>query len=166
MPTPVPEEIASLLSESDIRRVIIGHTPHGNCPTVVKQPQQQEGTCAADNSSDTVTFEDVIMCDTSYSDARAPDNRGSAASELVVEPSGRVLVNGVLEDGRRISYDAHEDPWVGRWLNDGNMVKARVVDEHSSEGEVSYLVFRVANGYSYTYHYRTVAELREIGTKD
>ncbi|KAE9005157.1 hypothetical protein PF011_g12158 [Phytophthora fragariae] len=166
MPTPVPEEIASLLSESGIRRVIIGHTPHGNCPTVVKQPQQQQGTCDADRSSDTVRFEDVIMCDTSYSDARAPDNRGSAASEVVIEPSGRILVNGELEDGRRISYVAQEDPWVGRWLNDGNMVKARVVNEDSSGEEVSYLVFRVENGYSYTYHYRTIAELREIGTKD
>lgn len=166
MPTPVPEEIASLLSESGIRRVIIGHTPHGNCPTVVRQHQQQEGTCATDRNSNAVTFEDVIMCDTSYSDARAPDNRGNAASELVVEPSGRVLVNGLLEDGRRISYDAQEDPWVGRWLNDGDMVKARVVDDDFSGEDIYYLVFRVENGYSYTYHYRKIAELREIGTKD
>ncbi|KAI9999078.1 hypothetical protein PInf_003757 [Phytophthora infestans] len=164
MPTPVPEEIASLLSESGIRRVIIGHTPHGNCPTVVKQPQQQD-TCAADRSSDGIVFEDVVMCDTSYSDARAPDNRGCAASEVVVGPSGHVLVNGVLEDGRHIEYDINEDPWVGRWLQDGTMVKARLADKEANE-ETSYLVFSVENGYSYTYHYRTVTQLREVGLKN
>ncbi|GMF22113.1 unnamed protein product [Phytophthora fragariaefolia] len=166
MPTPVPEEIASLLSESGIRRVIIGHTPHGNCPTVVKQPIPQQSTCAADRAGEAVTFEDVIMCDTSYSDARAPDNRGGAASEVVVEPSGRAFVNGVLEDGRRISYDVQDDTWVGRWLNDETMVKARLVGEDTGGEETSYLVFRVNNGYSYTYHNRTIAELREIGTKN
>ncbi|KAH7460235.1 uncharacterized protein KRP23_14603 [Phytophthora ramorum] len=166
MPTPLPEEAASLLSESGIRRVIIGHTPHGNCPTVIKQPQQQLDTCAADRSSDAVVFEGVIMCDTSYSDARAPDNRGSAASELTVEPSGHVRVKGILEDGRQIKYDPDEDLWVGRWLQDGTMVKARIANEATNDDEVSYLVFRVENGYSYTYHDRTAAQLREIGLKD
>ncbi|KAG7389912.1 hypothetical protein PHYPSEUDO_009170 [Phytophthora pseudosyringae] len=165
MPTPVPEEIASLLSECGIRRVIIGHTPHGNCPTVVKQPQHEQGTCATDRSGNTVAFEDVIMCDTSYSDARAADNRGSAASEVVVEPSGRVLVNGVLEDGRSIKYDPDDDPWVGRWLQDGTMVKARLADDDMRE-EATYLVFHVENGYSYIYHYRTATQLREIGLKN
>ncbi|GMF12160.1 unnamed protein product [Phytophthora lilii] len=161
MPTPVPDEIASLLSESGIRRVIIGHTPHGNCPTVVKQPQQHD-ICAADRG-DVVTFEDVIMCDTSYSDMRAPDNRGNAASEVVLEPSGRVFVNGVLEDDRRISYDVQNDPWVGQLLQDGTMVKARLANEEATGEEISYLVFRVENGYSYFYQYRTVTELAEIG---
>lgn len=161
MPTPLPKEIATLLSESGIRRVIIGHTPHGNCPTVIKQPQQQEDTCAAATSA-SETFEGVVMCDTSYSDARASDNRGSAASDVVLEPSGRVLVNGVLEDGRRISYDALNDPWVGQLLRDGTMVKAKLLDGNNTEP--TYLVFRVDNGYSYTYHDRTVAQLREIGT--
>uniref|UniRef100_M4BWE1 Calcineurin-like phosphoesterase domain-containing protein n=1 Tax=Hyaloperonospora arabidopsidis (strain Emoy2) TaxID=559515 RepID=M4BWE1_HYAAE len=45
MPTPLPDKTASLLSKSGIRRVIIGHTPHGNCPTVIKQPQGQINTC-------------------------------------------------------------------------------------------------------------------------
>jgi hypothetical protein len=162
MPTPVPQETASLLSESGIRRVVIGHTPHGNSPTVVKQPPQQD-TCRADQSS--VTFEDVIMCDTSYSDPSAPDNRGSAACEVVVEPSGRVSVTGILEDGQRIAYDPEEDPWVGRFLRDGTMVKARVAGERG-EDTVLYLVFRVEKGYSYTYHYRTLAQLREIGSTD
>ncbi|ETI36056.1 hypothetical protein F443_17740 [Phytophthora nicotianae P1569] len=165
MPTPIPAEIASLLSESGIRRVIIGHTPHGNCPTVVKQPRHQQDTCVADRRSNVEAFEDVIMCDTSYSDAGAPDNRGRAATEVVVEPSGRVLVNGVLEDGRHIKYDPDEDPWVGRWLQDGTMVKARLVDDEASE-EASYLVFQVENGYSYTYHYLTASQLLEIGLKN
>uniref|UniRef100_M4BWE2 Calcineurin-like phosphoesterase domain-containing protein n=1 Tax=Hyaloperonospora arabidopsidis (strain Emoy2) TaxID=559515 RepID=M4BWE2_HYAAE len=108
MPTPLPDKTASLLSKSGIRRVIIGHTPHGNCPTVIKQPQGQINTCPSDanvsrcHSVDGVSFEDVILCDTSYSDIQARDNRGSAASEVIVEPSGRVSVIGVLEDGQRI----------------------------------------------------------------
>ncbi|KAL3667523.1 hypothetical protein V7S43_007742 [Phytophthora oleae] len=165
MPTPVPVEISSLLSESGIRRVVIGHTPHGNCPTVIKQHQQQD-TCAADRKDNVVSFEEVIMCDTSYSDARAPDNRGSAASELVVQPSGRVFVNGVLENGSRIQHDPEDDPWVGRWLQDGTMVKARLVNDDKDREEGPYLVFRVENGYSYTYHYRTAAELLEIGLEN
>ncbi|OWZ16203.1 hypothetical protein PHMEG_00010035 [Phytophthora megakarya] len=162
MPTPVPDEIASLLSESGIRRIIIGHTPHGNCPTVIKQ--QLQNTCAADRAENTVQFEDVIMCDTSYSDSTAPDNRGSAASEVVIERNGHVLVNGVLEDGRRIKYDPDEDPWVGRLLEDGTVVKARLTDDEGEE--VSYVVFRVENSFSYTYHDRTIAQLREIGLKN
>ncbi|KAK1932558.1 hypothetical protein P3T76_012142 [Phytophthora citrophthora] len=164
MPTSVPLEIASLLSESGIRRVVIGHTPHGNCPTVVKQLQQQD-TCATARKDNIVSFEEVIMCDTSYSDARAPDNRGIAASELVVQPDGRVFVSGVLEDGRRIQYDPDKDPWVGRWLQDGTMVKAQLVNDDKDKEEGLYLVFRVENGYSYTYESRTVAELLEIGLK-
>ncbi|KAG7400973.1 hypothetical protein PHYBOEH_003563 [Phytophthora boehmeriae] len=164
MPTPLPKKIAALLSDSGIRRVIIGHTPHGNCPTVIKQPKFQEDTCAGGGNEDSVvSFEDVIMCDTSYSDSRALDNRGSAASEVVVEPSGRVLVNGVLEDGRRISYVVQDDPWIGRQLCDGTMVKARLLDDNGSDEDATYLVFRVDNGYEYSYYDRTEAELLEVG---
>ncbi|CAI5726620.1 unnamed protein product [Peronospora destructor] len=97
-------------------------------------------TCARDRSNDTVVFQDVIMCDTSCSDARAPDNRGSTASEVVVEPSGRVLVNGVLENGHCIKHKLDEGPWsVDR---DGTMVKDRLANEDASGEEKSYLVFR------------------------
>ncbi|RLN93344.1 hypothetical protein BBJ28_00009040 [Nothophytophthora sp. Chile5] len=162
MPTPLPAEIARLLTESGIRRVIVGHTPHGNCPTVIKQPQ----VSGSDDGDDVIeAFQDVIMCDTSYSDPRASGNRGGAASEVVVEPSGHVHVNGVLEDGRHIAYDIPGDEWVGRTLRDGTMVKARLADE-ASEEERQYLVFRVDNGYSYTYHYRTLTQLLEIGAQD
>ena len=166
MPIPLPDAIASQLSENGIRRVIIGHTPHGNCPTVIKQSHQQHDTCAIDHSNDTMIFQDVVMCDTSYSDTRAPDNRGGAASEVVVESSGRVLVHGVLENGHRIKYNLDEDPWVGRWLRDGTMVKARLANEGANGKEETYLVFRVENGYSYSYFYHTVTKLREIGLKN
>ncbi|KAI9912164.1 hypothetical protein PsorP6_008790 [Peronosclerospora sorghi] len=163
MPTPLPVDVVSLLSKSGIRRVLIGHTPHGNSPTVVKQPEQQRGTYAASRNDNNMAFQDVIMCDTSYSDVQAPDNRGRAASSVVLEPSGRVLVKGVLEDGKYFEYDPDEDLWVGRWLRDGIMVKARLVDEKSKGENETYLVFRVENGYSYKYDYRTVTEIRKIG---
>ncbi|TDH73044.1 hypothetical protein CCR75_000013 [Bremia lactucae] len=164
MPTLMPDEIVSLLSNSGIRRIIMGHTPHGNCPTVVKHPYKQHGTCAEGRSSDVVAFEDVIMCDTSYSDIRAPDNRGSAASEIVVDATGRVSISGVLEDGRHIKYDPDVDPWVGRWLQDGRMVKARLVDDEARD-TATYLIFHVENGYEYTYKYLTATELHRIGLK-
>ncbi|RLN65698.1 hypothetical protein BBP00_00002701 [Phytophthora kernoviae] len=115
---------------------------------------------------DSVEDGDVIMCDTSYSDSRAADNRGNAASEVVVEPSGRVLVNGVLEDGRRVSYTVQDDPWIGRRLRDGTMVKAHLVNEEGNEEDASYLVLSVENGFQYSYHDRTVAQLLEIGLLD
>ncbi|RQM17224.1 hypothetical protein DD237_001842 [Peronospora effusa] len=147
MPIPLPDAIAS------------------NCLKMEFDPDQQHDTCARDRSNDTVIFQDVVMCDTSYSDVRAPDNRGGAASEVVVEPSGRVRVNGVLENSHCIKYNLDEDPWIGRWLRDGTMVKARLVNEDASGEEESYLVFRVENGYSYSYFHHTVTKLQEIGLK-
>ncbi|CAI5738640.1 unnamed protein product [Peronospora destructor] len=137
-----------------------------NCLKMEFDPHQQHDTCARDRSNDRVIFQDVIMCDTSCSNARAPDNRGGAASEMVVEPSGRMLVNGVLENGHGIKCKLDEDPWVGQWLCDGTMVKARLASENANGEEKSYLVFRVENGYSYSYFYHSVTKLREIGLKN
>lgn len=61
-PVPMPQGLAQQLLGAGYSRLVIGHTPHGNCPTVVPGPVQ------------------VIMADTSYSDMKAPDNRGEAAS--------------------------------------------------------------------------------------
>ena len=52
--TAADRRLVHQLHDSGIRRMVVGHTPHGNCPTVIK--------CKADDA-----FVDVIMADTSYS---------------------------------------------------------------------------------------------------
>ena len=36
MPTPLAPELEARLCGSGIKRLVLGHTPHGNCPTVIK----------------------------------------------------------------------------------------------------------------------------------
>lgn len=155
MPRPLPHDVAATLGASGIKRLVVGHTPHGNCPTVIKQPQQQSTDASAR------TFEEVIMCDTSYSSMAAHDNRGDAASELVLERDGLVRVYGVLEDKRQIAYTT-DDPLIGRKLRDGTHVKAKLVTDGSGAPS-KYLVCAVTNGFSYSYYDRTKDEIEAIG---
>ena len=71
-----------VLNRGGIRRILVGHTPHGICPTVVKSGGP--GTCAP--------CVEVVMADTSFSDMTAPDNRGQAVFEVQVR---RGVRNGV-----------------------------------------------------------------------
>lgn len=61
-PVPLPPTISRQLLEAGYTRLVVGHTPHGNCPTVVPGAVQ------------------TIMADTSYSNMKAADNRGDAVS--------------------------------------------------------------------------------------
>ena len=36
MPLPMGEGLAARLYDGGVRRLLLGHTPHGNCPTVIK----------------------------------------------------------------------------------------------------------------------------------
>ena len=89
IPTPVVRghddaQVMAKLNTAGVRRVIVGHTPHGNCPTVIKSAG---GSLAVQ----------VVMADTSYSDMSCTDNRGAAVSTLSVRPGGGALrVEGVL----------------------------------------------------------------------
>ena len=71
MPLPVEDKMAARLNAGGVRRLVLGHTPHGNCPTVIKTggPSTIE-PCLL-----------VILADTSYSDmkARAPEAFTSVA---------------------------------------------------------------------------------------
>ena len=95
MPAPTPPQLMAALNQCGVRRIIVGHTPHGDCPTVIKSggPNVQSPG-----------FE-VIMADTSYSDMRQGDNRGVAVSEVILRSDGRVHVHGQLGDGRAINYE-------------------------------------------------------------
>mmetsp|Transcript_78542 Transcript_78542/g.188414 ORF Transcript_78542/g.188414 Transcript_78542/m.188414 type:complete len:662 (-) Transcript_78542:58-2043(-) len=73
MPKRYPPDLVKYLVAEGICRVVVGHTPHGNCPTVIPH----EGLT-------------VIMGDTSYSNMKSDlayqgDNRGDAVCEIAVE---------------------------------------------------------------------------------
>jgi hypothetical protein len=80
MPMGVPDEAMATLNKGGIRRVVVGHTPHGTCPTIIKTggPGMEEPGLV------------VVMADTSYSDMKAPDNRGRAVSEVLLLDNGQV----------------------------------------------------------------------------
>jgi hypothetical protein len=80
MPMGVPDEAMELLNKSGIRRVVVGHTPHGTCPTIIKTggPGMEEPGVV------------VVMADTSFSDMKAADNRGRAVSEVLLLDDGQV----------------------------------------------------------------------------
>lgn len=72
MPKQYPPDLLGFLVSQGVSRVIVGHTPHGNCPTVIPH----EGLT-------------VIMGDTSYSNMKSDlaypgDNRGDAVCEIAI----------------------------------------------------------------------------------
>jgi len=93
MPKQYPPDLVEHLLAQDVRRVVVGHTPHGNCPTVIPH----EGGLTA------------IMGDTSYSCmksdlAYAGDNRGDAVCEIAMEGE-RCVVRG--QTGRVDGLSCH-----------------------------------------------------------
>lgn len=94
MPMQVPEEAMLMLNRAGVRRLVVGHTPHGTCPTIFKSggPAMAEPGLL------------VVMADTSYSDIKSKDCRGRAVSEVQLLDDGQVHVQGVLPDGRGFAY--------------------------------------------------------------
>ena len=115
---PVPPSVSSYLLRSSVSRLFVGHQPHGDCPSVILTPDSRLA---------------VFLCDTSYSDPAAADNRGGAHANVTV---GRTWtrVDGVGRDGRRNVYLKHVDPasnteearQIGRQRKDQSWVKGRV----------------------------------------
>ena len=135
----LPDKIVCALNEYGIRRVVVGHTPHGNCPTVVRS----EVTADHPSSPGCV---DLIMADTSYSDMSASDNRGQALSLVSLRADGTTTITGVLEDGKRkIDYELSE----GRIGNNGDRIVGRLESTSASPGEDTERYFvkaRLVNG--------------------
>eukprot|EP00966_Prymnesium_polylepis_P267254 6173728-Prymnesium_polylepis.1 len=98
MPQPLSAELVARLNRSGVYKLAVGHTPHGNAPTLL----QSDGML-------------VVMADTSFSDMSAADNRGSAVSEVQLLDDGAVRVGGTLHDGREIVYSkpSSTSPLVG-----------------------------------------------------
>jgi hypothetical protein len=118
---PPSETVEAFLTSSGIARVCSGHQPHGQSPSIVRQPTSGLIMC---------------MCDTSYSDMKASkdenpaNNRGKAAAILRIRKD-TVSVEGVLADGRAHGFTIHTaseedgllDSLIGRQLKDGAWIK-------------------------------------------
>lgn len=140
------KECADYLKENGITRVIVGHTPHGDCPTVIQSQGIQ-----------------VYLCDTSYSDMSQPDNRGAAVSELIFTQDN-VEVHGFLKDNRGIQYNiampadsASPDSLVGRSLPSNHWVKAKL-SEPPADGK-DFMLCR-GKGYSLDVQWMSEAEIK------
>lgn len=119
MPRPLEPALCSKLRACGVYRMVLGHTPHGNCPTMIR---------SGDESCPFL----VAMVDTSYSDMRAADNRGTAVSTLDVMKDGTIRVRGRLpqsvEGGERIEYEMSPDPLQMRYELVGTMQPANEPD--------------------------------------
>ena len=151
MPKAMPAYVEEQLAANGIRRLVIGHTPHGNCPTVIKSTRPAEDGAAVD----------VIMADTSYSNMKAPDNRGGAVSEVRVHNDGSTRVRGVLEDGTAVDYSVQPAGLVGLVTREEKpfMIKAKLPATRE------YLLCNVA-GFTNTYERLSQAScLERLGRK-
>ena len=100
MPAQLREGAASYLLGGGIRRLCLGHTPHGIAPTVVKSvPGEGEGEGARGRGT-LIT----ILADTSFSDMSHADNRGRVVHEVLLYADGRTRVHGCCPDGARLDY--------------------------------------------------------------
>lgn len=92
--------ISTILNNYGVRRIVVGHKPHGHCPSVMKDPKIE-----------------IIDADTSYSDMNSPTCRGQAVSAVLIDPKGSE-VDGIVTDGKKIHYrlslDNEGDQFVGR----------------------------------------------------
>lgn len=125
-PVQQSSSVRKFLQESGINRVLSGHQPHGQSPTVVRHP-------------DTNLL--VITCDTSRSDSRGSklfnpaNNRGLAVSVVSIQGES-VCIEGKLADDTEHRCTLHTDPdkdtmpdaLVGRQLENNAWVKAVVKD--------------------------------------
>ena len=114
----VQNETIEYLSKSGINRVIVGHQPHGDCPTVINNNSKVQ----------------ILTADTSYSNMKAPDNRGAAVSEILIHEADQTIeVHGILKDEQMIAYnlacptkEAKGDYFVGQKLQGDWWVKSKL----------------------------------------
>jgi len=148
------EKTENYLVSNGIHRVIVGHQPHGDCPTVISSGRVQ-----------------VVTGDTSYSQvpAKGDDNRGPAVSEIMLfEESQKVRVHGNLLDERKIDYElacphvksseSSCDDLIGKQLKDNFWVKSKLRD--LPEDGKEYLVCR-GSGFSLTFLWMSASEVND-----
>jgi len=112
MPLHMPADVMLKLNRGGVHRLIVGHTPHGTCPTVIRSG-------GPGMHAPGIT---VVMADTSFSDMAAADNRGGAVAEVQVRSGDVVRVHGVLQDGTtHYDYIVQDDLLVGMQEPTGRM---------------------------------------------
>lgn len=145
-PVDLTDEVTTYLNASGVKRMVVGHAPHGECPVVM-------------NSTGKVT---VVTADTSYSDMSAANNRGKAVSEVVLREES-TQVRGVLADGRAIAYAVPcpgSEPsqcFVGLQLKDQSWIKAKLAEE----AEKDHLSCR-GEGYKLHKSWISVEEVKQL----
>jgi hypothetical protein len=118
--------VSAMITNAGIARVVTGHVPHGDCPTMLRGG----GGDGDDNDSFA-----VLMCDTTYCAGTPGDwhSRGDTAVEVLVE-SGEAVnpkrgkasscrIHGMFVDGE--SFDFCVEDWaqeMGKAMPDGRYV--------------------------------------------
>lgn len=139
-----------LLNTAGIRRVIVGHQPGGDTPTVMQQPGMS-----------------VLMGDNSYCDVSALDGRGLSVTEILLTSQGnggqlstesdssaattpfeaeelKVEIHGVRADGTDYTFDP-DHPLCGQKLTDGRWTKMVLPGETLATTKV--LVQKIAKSF-------------------
>jgi hypothetical protein len=118
-----PADVVRTLARDGIRRVVVGHTPCGDCPAVVREPG----------------FE-LVLADNSY-------GRVETGSQVAIDDAyTRVVGVTELDGGERaavrfeVAMDDDETPLGRRLARTGHLVKARL-----ARGD--WLLFRGLEGY-------------------
>lgn len=156
---PKDPEVAAWLLKNQIRRVVVGHKPSGDSPAVL---------------SAAYTGVEIVSGDTSFSDTRAPDNRGIAVTSLDISGESAVanhlefhgiLRDGVMHRGRQHTLGGAEegrggDPLLGTETEDGWWYKTRIDDDGGfgggGGGAAALAVYRQCKGEGRTVEYRDV----------
>jgi hypothetical protein len=148
---PVSDGVSQTLSSAGVVRLIVGHTPIGNCPMVIRSTTSGVSNPMATDVTDEGALT-VFMCDTSYSNLSkiaGGGQRGKAVSELVVLSDTQTAVHGELETSDSISYviggPCGGDRHVGRAVSHQQTLSATKAAE--SSGPV-YVAARLAKASS------------------
>jgi len=154
MPKPYPKQLVDYLVEAGVSRVVIGHTPHGNCPTVIRH----EGSDLT-----------IVMADTSYSNMKSDlnykgDNRGDAVCSIAMDGeecnvhgrtgAGEQIINYVVPYGT-----GGGDPCIGLSVPADShfFVKALLA---GLQGEMSRYLLCNFDGFKVTYTNESEQNLR------
>eukprot|EP01121_Diplochlamys_sp_Union-15-3_P002095 TRINITY_DN11816_c0_g1_i1.p1 TRINITY_DN11816_c0_g1~~TRINITY_DN11816_c0_g1_i1.p1 ORF type:complete len:439 (-),score=62.94 TRINITY_DN11816_c0_g1_i1:10-1152(-) len=151
-PAHLDKTVCNYLLKSGIQRVVAGHRPFGDSPTIIKSNGVE-----------------VIDGDTSYSDMSKPDNRGCAVGEICIQGSlskNCTYIHGVLKTGQEYEFyldndgsHVESDPFIGREIPPGWWVKAKL--KNTPEDGKQYLVSR-GQGHDVHYQYFSAKELSDF----
>ena len=109
MPKQYPPDLLHFLVSQGVSRVIVGHTPHGNCPTVIPH----EGLS-------------VIMGDTSplpkkpLGDGGLPMSKGIVSSSP--KPHGETMPVAAGSPGHKVMSQMASHPFIPFYLEDHHVL--------------------------------------------